>query len=144
MHPRERVLERARLCVMGAGFSVDLLAEAEAHGLDCLPLVNRNPNTQTTIRWITTRRKMASRVAFQTSVGTAQYPWLNKPDTKFDEEGVYKTGLIMSKEDAASMMEEVQELAKEFLGKKISSSVPMGSRRRHRRDHLESKDQAAA
>ncbi len=29
---------------------------------------------------------MASRVAFQTSVGTAQYPWLNKPDTKFDEE----------------------------------------------------------
>ena len=35
MHPRERVLERARLCVMrGRVFPVDLLAEAEAHGLD--------------------------------------------------------------------------------------------------------------
>ena len=65
---------------------------------------------------------MALRVAFQTSVGTAQYPWLNKPDTKFDEEGVYKTGLIMSQEDASAMMEEVQELAKEFLGKKISKA----------------------
>ena len=66
---------------------------------------------------------MASRVAFQTEVGTAHYPWLNKPDTKFDKEnGVYKTGLIMSKEDAAPMMEACHDLAKEELGKKISKA----------------------
>lgn len=36
---------------------------------------------------------------FFTPAGTAQYPWLNKPDTKFDADGVYKTNLILSAED---------------------------------------------
>lgn len=34
-----------------------------------------------------------------TPAGVAQYPWLNKPDTKFKAEGEYKVTLILSDED---------------------------------------------
>jgi hypothetical protein len=36
-----------------------------------------------------------------TPKGVAAFPWLTKPDTKFNEEGVYKTGLAFDPEDPA-------------------------------------------
>jgi hypothetical protein len=35
-----------------------------------------------------------------TPVGTAVYPWLNKPDTKFNPDGEYSVTLLLSKADA--------------------------------------------
>lgn len=40
-----------------------------------------------------------------TPVGTAVYPWLNTPDTKFKAAGEYKTNLVLSAEDAAALKE---------------------------------------
>jgi len=38
---------------------------------------------------------------FNTPVGVARYPHLNKPDTRFDDDGVYKCDLIVPDDDAA-------------------------------------------
>jgi len=37
---------------------------------------------------------------FNTPVGVARYPHLNKPDTRFDDEGMYKCDLILDAEEA--------------------------------------------
>lgn len=36
--------------------------------------------------------------------GTARFPWLNTPDTKFDEAGVFKTDLLLDSETAAPLL----------------------------------------
>jgi hypothetical protein len=41
-----------------------------------------------------------------TPVGTAIYPWLNKPDTKFNPDGEYSVSLLLS-EDAAKVVNNV-------------------------------------
>jgi hypothetical protein len=41
--------------------------------------------------------------------GTARYPYLNKPDTKFDADGVFKTDLVLSADDAETVDEVIQE-----------------------------------
>ena len=46
---------------------------------------------------------------FTTPKGIAQYPWLSKPDTKFDEEGQYKVNLILSQEDAKPLIQQINE-----------------------------------
>ena len=43
-------------------------------------------------------------IEFTTPKGIAQYPWLSKPDTKFNEEGVYKVDLIIPKSDAIPLI----------------------------------------
>lgn len=40
--------------------------------------------------------------------GTAAYPWLNKADTKFSAEGVYKTGLTVKGKDATEFQEAIK------------------------------------
>lgn len=61
---------------------------------------------------------MASKLKYKTSQGKLQYPWLNKPDTKFNEEGVYKTSISVKPEDAKDLIASIQEFAKDELGKK--------------------------
>jgi hypothetical protein len=53
-----------------------------------------------------------------TPVGIARYPSLNKPDTKFDEVGVYKVNLEMSAEDAEPFLSQVESLLAEFVAQK--------------------------
>tara|TARA_E500000178_G_scaffold240941_1_gene237394 strand:- start:3576 stop:4103 length:528 start_codon:yes stop_codon:yes gene_type:complete len=64
-----------------------------------------------------------ARMNFSTPLGTAQYPWLNKADTKFDEEGVFKTNLIVPHEDAKDLVGRINEFAKEQLGNKLSKAM---------------------
>ena len=45
-----------------------------------------------------------------TPVGTAVYPWLNKPDTKFNPDGEYSVTLILSKEDAKEVSKVVKPM----------------------------------
>jgi len=53
-----------------------------------------------------------------TPAGIARYPSLNKPDTKFDEVGVYKVNLEMSAEDAEPFLSQVESLLAEFVAQK--------------------------
>tara|TARA_R100000995_G_scaffold35444_1_gene16169 strand:- start:1226 stop:1843 length:618 start_codon:yes stop_codon:yes gene_type:complete len=63
-------------------------------------------------------------------VGVSQYAWLTQPDTRFDENGHYKTNLIVSTDDATELTNAIDnarqkavELAKEKAkGKKIKEA----------------------
>jgi len=54
---------------------------------------------------------------FITPKGTAVYPKLIRPDTKFNADGVYKTGLNMSKEAAGELLEMYKDIFIEAHGK---------------------------
>ena len=46
--------------------------------------------------------------------GIASYPWLTKPDTKFDKGGVYKINLIVPAADAADLMADLERRLEVF------------------------------
>jgi hypothetical protein len=48
------------------------------------------------------------RKRFTTPKGTAIFPWLNKPDTKFKAEGKYKVTLRLAAEDATALIEKLK------------------------------------
>jgi len=54
-----------------------------------------------------------------TPAGKALWPRLNSPSTKFDEDGVYETQLILSPEDAADLIERCDTEAEEGWKKAI-------------------------
>lgn len=64
---------------------------------------------------------------YVTPKGTAQYPYLTKPDTKFNPDGEYKVNLELNAEDASEIMsfldeqlaESIAKAKKENAGKKI-------------------------
>ena len=56
-------------------------------------------------------------IQFTTPKGIAQYPWLSKPDTKFNEEGVYKVDLIIPKADAIPVLKQINEVFAENVDK---------------------------
>jgi hypothetical protein len=61
---------------------------------------------------------------FTTPRGIASYPKLLKPDTKFNAEGVYKTGLILDEEAAQPLIEQIEEVfTEEFGAKKLGNMV---------------------
>lgn len=50
-----------------------------------------------------------------TPKGRASYPWLNRPDTKFDADGVYKCNLVVPKKDAKKLIALIDAEAKKAL-----------------------------
>ena len=54
--------------------------------------------------------------------GVAQYVALNRPDTKFDELGQYKADIVMSADDAAPYIKQLQVRAKAHLGKALPAA----------------------
>lgn len=56
---------------------------------------------------------MADTIRITSPKGIAQYPWLNKADTKFDDLGAYKVNLVVSKEDAEPFIKKVMAQFKE-------------------------------
>jgi hypothetical protein len=52
---------------------------------------------------------MANLNKFVTPKGTAQYPWLTKPDTKFSEEGVFKVSLAVPEGEAKAFAKAIQD-----------------------------------
>jgi hypothetical protein len=66
---------------------------------------------------------MARRIKFITPAGTAVYPHLNKPDTQFNPDGVYKTSLSM--ENCDELIEACEALGKEEFGEKAKFRVPI-------------------
>lgn len=60
---------------------------------------------------------------FVTPKGRAVYPSLVRPDTRYNEEGVYKTGLEMSEKDAEKFVEDLKACyTEEFGAKKLASA----------------------
>ena len=53
---------------------------------------------------------MSKIVKARSPKGKASWPKLFKPDTRFNPEGVYQTGLIVSKEDAAPFIQQIEEI----------------------------------
>jgi hypothetical protein len=69
---------------------------------------------------------------YTTPAGIAQYPYLNKPDTKFNPDGDYKVNLELPIEEAQQLIAKLDELheaakakaKKENPGKKIKDGSP--------------------
>ncbi len=56
---------------------------------------------------------------FTTPAGIAVYPWLNKPDTQFDADGVYKVDLKMPVEDGQELIAMIDKAIKEQFQAKL-------------------------
>lgn len=54
-------------------------------------------------------QKNERRERITTPVGVAVYPYISKPDTKFDDEGKYKCRLRIAEEDAEELVAKLQE-----------------------------------
>jgi len=50
-----------------------------------------------------------------TPKGRASYPWLNKPDTKFDADGVFKCNLVVPAKEAKALMKQIDAEADKAL-----------------------------
>jgi len=66
--------------------------------------------------------------AITTAVGTAQYPWVNTPSTKFVPEGEYSCNIILTKQEGESIIKKVEPILEkkqkeqaEELGKKVKT-----------------------
>ena len=53
-----------------------------------------------------------------TPAGIARYPHLNRPDTKFDDVGVFKVNLELTAEEAEPFIAQVEALLAEFVAEK--------------------------
>ena len=49
-------------------------------------------------------------IVITTPTGVAQYPWLSKADTKYNEEGEFKTNLILSEADAEPLIKIISDV----------------------------------
>lgn len=54
--------------------------------------------------------------------GVASYPHINRPDTKFDDRGVYKVDLIVPGLEAEGFIAELKQLAIDEFGKRASQA----------------------
>ena len=62
---------------------------------------------------------------FVTPRGVAAYPYLTRADYAYNADGIFKTKLRMSEEDAAPLMEQIKSvIAEEFGDKAKSAQVP--------------------
>ena len=65
---------------------------------------------------------MAQKTSFETFKGHAVYPWLNKPDCEYHEEGVYKTGLRVPGDQMRLLKKTIEEVAANEFGSKASKA----------------------
>jgi len=57
---------------------------------------------------------------------TAVYPWLNTPDTKFNADGEYKVTLKIGSEDAAPLMEKIDQVIAEYKQEQSGKDPKVG------------------
>jgi hypothetical protein len=67
---------------------------------------------------------MASRYFLSPIGDFSDYPWINKPDTKFNADGLYHTGLDVPLEEALPTMEKIEAAAKASLAKQTDEMTP--------------------
>ena len=55
-------------------------------------------------------------VTFTTPKGTAQYPWLNEPDTKFNADGDFKTNLVLEDTpETRNLLAKLEQIREDFV-----------------------------
>ena len=64
---------------------------------------------------------------FTTEVGTAQWPHLNSPDTKFDKDGIYHVALRLTKEHAETLISKMETVVSEFVSSGRAKSKKMSA-----------------
>lgn len=62
--------------------------------------------------------------SYVTPAGIAAYPWLHKPDTKFNATGVFKTNLILEGEPADELCTLIDELVEESYEDALKEAKP--------------------
>lgn len=61
-----------------------------------------------------------------TPKAVARYPWLNKPDTKWQELGEYKVDLVMDHEEAEDLIAMIDDaIAEKFKAEKSKKKAPL-------------------
>lgn len=56
--------------------------------------------------------------------GELRYPWLNKPDTKFNDDGIYKTDLVLDDSSAEKLKDTITRAAEAALAKHVEDLPP--------------------
>lgn len=62
------------------------------------------------------------KTSFITHKGHAVYPWLNKPDTEYNSDGIYKTGLRVPGDQIQQLIKSAEEVAQDEFGNKASKA----------------------
>jgi hypothetical protein len=61
---------------------------------------------------------------FTTPIGTFKYPWINRPDTQFNEDGLYHTKLVIKGKAAEVLAAKIEAAAQEALSKFTDEMTP--------------------
>ena len=64
-----------------------------------------------------------------TPAGTAQWPWLNKPNVKFNPDGEYSVNLILEGDDASSLCEQLDKLVEASYNEAVTEAKPQDKKR---------------
>jgi len=64
-----------------------------------------------------------SKAKYVTPKGSAIWPWLSVPDTRFDDQGKYKTDILVKSDDAKALAEKAKEIYIEEFGEKALSKA---------------------
>ncbi len=67
---------------------------------------------------------------YHSAIGKLQHPWVNKPDTKFNADGLYKAPLVLSGAAAQKLKAEVDEKAQAFFDEYAEEKGWNGSERK--------------
>ena len=65
---------------------------------------------------------MAQKITFSTPKGIAAYPYITRADFEYNPEGIFKTKIKMSAEDAAPLMKAIEQAAADEFGSKAKSA----------------------
>jgi hypothetical protein len=68
------------------------------------------------------------RVRLTSPKGIAKYPWLNKPDTKFDPSGVFRVSLLFDPEEVQPFLDRLDEMADEAFEETKADLLEKGNK----------------
>jgi len=68
------------------------------------------------------------RVRLTSPQGVAKYPWLNKADTKFDPNGVFRVSLLFNPEEVEEFLKRLDEMADEAYEKTKEKLIKKGNK----------------
>ena len=66
------------------------------------------------------------RVQIVSPKGTAVYPWLNRPDTKFSDDGEYKVTLKISAEEAQPLIQKLDKMLEDYQAEQAGKDAKIG------------------
>ena len=71
---------------------------------------------------------MTEKVTFTTPKGTAVFPALTRPDTKFDELGIYKADIRIPSQEATTIIKRIEDAYRAHIGKAHPKNPESGNK----------------